>query len=131
MIWRFISSACGILFFFTFVSCTRIDKIEIYNPYDTAMKIKIDDGAGFELAARSTSPIDISVGKHTISSSLFDKKILDTVVVISSEFKKGGGYLNVTDQPVYLWSQVYGEQWIQDLHNDLQEKSDTIVDGAF
>lgn len=131
MIWRVICSVCSILFFFTCVSCRRKDRVEIYNPYDSTMKIKIDDGTGFEISANSTTPIDISVGKHTISSSLFDKKILDTVVVISSEFKKTGGYLNVTNQPVYLWSQVYGEQWIQDLHNHLQGRSDTIVDGLF
>ncbi|WP_265429307.1 hypothetical protein [Chryseobacterium sp. YIM B08800] len=117
-----------ILLIFT-SSCTKVDKIEIYNPYDDVMKVKIDD-MSFELPSKSGSHISLSIGKHKVYS-FADKKLLDTVFVVTPEFKEKGGYLNLSNQPVYLWSQVYGEGWVQDMHNRLQQKSDTIVESAF
>ncbi len=118
------------LIFLFFVSCSRIDKIEIYNPYDVIMKVKIDDDISFELPAKTTSSINLSVGEHKIYS-FADRKLLDTIVMITPEFKKGGGYLNLTNQSVYLWSQIYGGKFVQDLYDNLENENDTIVESTF
>ncbi len=82
-------------------------RIYIHNPLEKTMVIAIGD-ASYKLSSNESIAIDLSEGSHRMQSFIKGKTLMDTTVTVSAAFIDKGGVINLSREPMYLWSEIYG-----------------------
>ena len=115
---------------FMVISISRISYLStamyIYNPHQDILDIEID-GKNYELSSKELTTISLDFGSHKATAHLGNTLIHDTTFNISSSFKKNGGMINLSGEPLYLWTERYGTELpvIQGLFNDSSSVNET------
>ncbi|QQV04331.1 MULTISPECIES: hypothetical protein [Chryseobacterium] len=113
-----------LLLTFYFISKSHENDIIIYNPYSTEMVVKIDDEE-YIIKPKEEFNVSLELGKHKVYSYC-DKVLVNAEIDIDNNIVKNGGFLNLSNQPVYLWTSIYKNLTDQEiakevLHNDTIE----------
>jgi len=88
------------------------------------MVVKIDDEE-YIIKPKEEFNVSLELGKHKVYSYC-DKVLVNVEIDIDNNIVKNGGFLNLSNQPVYLWTSIYKNLTDQEiakevLHNDTIE----------
>lgn len=87
-----------------------------YNPHNGVLKLRIGQDE-YSLNPQETKKIDISEGNYDVTSSLNNEIILDTTIYLTPLIEKNGGLINLSGEPLYLWTEYYGSSDIERLYD--------------
>ncbi len=109
----------GIMFIWLAISISSLaaasETVYLRNPYDKQLKVQIGDEM-YRLTPRSIKEIEIQEGNVHLKSTLSGVIVVDTTVYVSTEFIDGGGLINLSGQPMYLWYEVYGSKQLENIY---------------
>lgn len=110
-----------VVIIFSWVSVTLYSLVQdsqavyIHNPHESEMKLEID-GKRYCLSPNKTKKIDLSEGTYHVKSFLNGAVLMDTSIVLSSTFLDNGGLINLSGEPLYLWTETYGSSGIEQIY---------------
>ena len=95
--------------------------IFLHNPHDGEMEVTIGE-EHFSLFPDGMVYFALEDGEYQATSTLNGETLLDTTITIDKNFSKKGGLLNLSGEPYYLYSEIYGTTSIPGLggNDDLQ-----------
>ena len=91
-----------------FTACTKKKEgVEIYNPYDVQLKLKVN-GEPHNLSANSSYTIKSDADQYTLIATLSDSTVMDTTFNLSKEIIEKGALINIAGSEFYIMSEKYG-----------------------
>lgn len=116
----------GGLFLWLFLTLNRLfenaQAVYLYNPHAETMVVKINKN-DYAVNPKELLKIEISPGEYSIRSNVRGSAIVDTTVKLFKNKMEKGGVLNVSGEPFYKWSEMYGSEPILDIYS-LADSSD-------
>lgn len=97
--------------------------IYIYNPHKEILKLNIGKDT-YTLKPSEKQQIDIKRGEYKVKSVLNKTTILDTNIYISSGITKVGGLINLSGESMYLWTEYYGGNLLNDINKAMGKTED-------
>ncbi|MCU7616784.1 hypothetical protein NZ698_06205 [Chryseobacterium sp. PBS4-4] len=106
-----------LLLTFFFISKSHENDIVMYNPYLKDMIVKIDNKQ-YIIKPKKEYNLVLERGNHKVYSYC-DKVLVNSRIQVNDNIIEKGGFLNLSNQPVYLWTSVYGNLTDQEIAKEI------------
>lgn len=83
------------------------DQVYIFNPHNEVLTVELNDET-ISVQPREQKEVELRAKDYQIRSLLKNQVIIDTNLKISDYLLDKGGILNLSGEPMYLWSQYFG-----------------------
>ncbi|REC53874.1 MULTISPECIES: hypothetical protein [Chryseobacterium] len=118
-----------LLFTFFLISKSHENDIVIYNPYSKEMIVKIDDEQHI-IKPKEEFNVSLEFGKHKVYSYC-DKVLVNANIQVDNNILEKGGFLNLSNQPVYLWTTIYSNPTDQEIAKELFQDDSIEIDNPY
>ena len=101
---------------YTISNQTKKTNIYVHNPFQKELILEINEEE-FILQEDYTINLKLKEGKNHLVSKIGDSTLIDTLIHIPYSMIEKGGMINLSKQPLYLWTESYGSQEIEEIYD--------------